>query len=131
MGNGRDWMLIALLAVLAIGACGSSTPATSLDGGGQTGRVTEGCMYTMGVLSCQTWTSTASDVSGEIQACERAFGGSEVASCPTAGVIGTCINITTDSTNETSVIYYYQDDAGILSPADLCDSASGTYVPGS
>ncbi len=130
MGNGRGWMPIPLLAVLAIGACGSSTPAASLDGG-QTGRVTEGCMYTMGVLSCQTWTSTANDVSSEIQTCEKDFGGSEVASCPTAGVIGTCINLTTDALNETSEIYYYQDDAGILSPADLCDSASGTYVPGS
>jgi hypothetical protein len=133
MENGRGWMAAALLTVLAIGACGSSTPATTHDGGpadhAQTGSVTEGCMYTVGVLSCQTWTGTQSVVTGEIKACESVFGGAAVASCPTTGVLGTCINITTDSLNETSVIYYYQNDAGVLSLPDLCDSSMGTYAP--
>ncbi len=134
MKTGWGWMTMGLLTVLAASDCGSSAPAAPHGGGqtdhAQTGQVTDGCTYTMGVLSCQTWSGTASEVSGEVQACEKVFGGTETASCPTAGVLGRCINITTDSTNETSVIYYYQDDAGILSPADLCDSASGTYAPG-
>jgi hypothetical protein len=87
-------------------------------------------MYTIGDLSCQTWTGTASEVSGEISACEKVFYGTEIATCPTTGVVGSCTNITTDSTNETSTIYYYQADASTLSLADLCDSSAGTYVPG-
>jgi hypothetical protein len=86
-------------------------------------------MFTLGVLSCQSWTGTTSEVSGEINACEKVFGGSEIAACPTAGVLGTCVDITTDSTNETSVIYYYQNDAGVLSLSDLCDNSMGTYAP--
>jgi hypothetical protein len=125
---------VALVVVALGGACGSSSPATTKDGGQgdrpATGTVTEGCMYVLGVSSCQSYTGTQSEVTSEIKACEKVFYGTEVASCPTAGVLGTCVGISTDALGETSEIFYYQDDAGTLSIADLCDSAGGTLAGG-
>jgi hypothetical protein len=125
---------VALVVVALGGACGSSSPATTKDGGGgdrpATGKVTEGCMYVLGVSSCQTYTGTQSEVTGEINACEKVYAGTEVAACPTAGVLGTCVGIDTGSLTETTEIFYYQNDAGVLSLADLCDSAGGTLAGG-
>lgn len=119
------------LAVALGGACGSSSPAASKDGGQGdrpvtgTGLVTEGCMYILGDSSCQSYTGTQAEVSGEINACVKVYAGTEVASCPSAGVVGTCVGINTYSPTETTEIFYYTDDAGILSLSDLCGNAGG------
>ena len=133
MRKGSRWIGLAFAAIGLGGlggACGSSSPATTKDGGSTTGKVSEGCMYVLGVSSCQTYTGTQSEVSGEIKACENVFGGTEVAACPTAGVLGTCVGIDTGSLNETTEIFYYQNDAGVLSLSDLCDNAGGTLASG-
>jgi hypothetical protein len=133
MGQPAGRLGLAFAVIALSGACGSSSPATPKDAGlvdrSATGTVTEGCMYVLGVSSCQTYTGTQSEVTGEITACEKVYAGTEVASCPTAGVLGTCVGIATGSLTETTEIFYYQDDAGILSLSDLCDSAGGTLAP--
>jgi hypothetical protein len=133
MGKGAAWIGLVLVVVVLGGACGSSSPATTKDGGQvdrpATGTVSEGCMYVLGVSSCQTYTGTQSEVTGQINACEKVYAGTAVASCPTAGVLGTCVGISTGSLNETTEIFYYENDAGTLSLADLCDSAGGTLAP--
>jgi hypothetical protein len=85
-------------------------------------------MYVNQDLSCQTFTASPKQVASEIKACETVLLGTEVASCPTAGVLGKCINLTADPPGETSTIYYYQSDASTLTLDELC-STVGTYVP--
>jgi hypothetical protein len=127
----QEWMGVVLLWTLTASACGSSGSTVGRDGGGgdrPAGTVSEACMYVNQDLSCQTFTASPQQVASEIKACKTVLLGTQVASCPDSGVLGKCINLTADSTGETSTIYYYQADGSILTLDELCSTA-GTYVP--
>jgi len=125
-----EWSALALVLTVALTACGSSGTSTpgGGDGGPSTGSTSGGCTYELGAPTCETYTGTASEVNGKIGACMRVFGGTAVAACPTTGIVGKC-KVVPDSPQETDEIFYYEGDAGILTYADLCDSANGTYTP--
>jgi hypothetical protein len=125
--NGAMSAAVLALATIALAACTSTTSGTGGPSGGSSGgagSTTQACTYGLFAITCQTYTGNADSVSGDISACEKVFGGAEVASCP-SGAIGYCKGITSGDT--TSEIYYYPGDAGTLTFQDLCTNAGGTF----
>jgi hypothetical protein len=112
---------VAVLCVFtALGSgCGSSNTST--------GTASGACTFTLYVPQCQSYSGSQQTVTGSVNACVNVFAGIAVGSCSTVGVVGYCKNVSQPDSSETSEIFYYSADAGVLTLQDLCTNSGGTY----